>query len=72
MRAESHPLSCSTGDLGVDKGDVLDGDVHYLMSRVRELSVGSSDTEDSDTDMTVIRAKSRKIRHSSDKSYGEY
>lgn len=72
VRTESHPLSCGNGDCIVDNGDTLDGDVHYMLSRVREFSVGSSDTEEeSEPDMTVIKAKqSRKMRHGSDKSYG--
>jgi vacuolar protein sorting-associated protein 13A/C len=73
VRAHSHAMSCSTGEFKLDKGDELDGDVHFMMSRVRQKSSSTETDTDSETEMTVIKPKpllkKQKSRHGSDRSF---
>ena len=70
--AYSHPISCGDGDFQLDKQNELDGEVHYLMSRVRNDGDSSETETDSETEMTVIKPKlSHKMRLGSNQSYGK-
>ena len=72
MRARSHPLSCEGFDRKTKKEDEIDGEVHYLMSKVRARTNSSETDSDSDSEMTVIKPnRSRQGRLGSDRSYGE-
>ena len=72
MDAYSHPISCGDGDFQLDKQNELDGEVHYLMSRVRNEGDSSETETDSETEMTVIKPKlNRKMRLGSNQSYGK-
>ncbi len=65
-------MSSKSGDFKLDQGDDLDGDVHFMMSRVRQKSDSTETDTDSETDMTVIKPKPlKKLRHGSDRSFGE-
>ena len=72
VRAKSFPMMCMYEDHDLDVPDGLQSEVQEMMHRARVKSSSSETDTDSSTDMTVIRHKSlRRIRHGSDRSYGE-
>ena len=72
VRAKSFPMMCMYEDHDLDIPDGLQSEVQEMMHRARVKSSSSETDTDSSTDMTVIRHKSlRRIRHGSDRSYGE-
>ena len=72
VRAKSFPMMCIYEDHDLDVPDGLQSEVQEMMHRARVKSSSSETDTDSSTDMTVIRHKSlRRIRHGSDRSYGE-
>ena len=78
FQAQSFPIVCNYDDNGLDVPDGLQNDVETLISR-HQFQSSSSENEademvDSPSEMTILRPKlsRRKIRISSDKSYGKY
>ena len=76
MQTNSHPLNCCNTRIPVGRQDSIDGEIHDMMINRAKLSLSKADTSDSATDseneMTIIRPKrSHKMRHTSDRSYGE-
>ena len=64
-------MACGDGDFQLDRQDELDGEVHFLMSRVRNEGDSSETETDSETEMTVIKPKlTRRMRLGSNQSYG--
>ena len=65
-------MLCMYEDHDLDIPDGLQSEVKEMMHRSRVRSSSSETDTDSSTDMTVIRHKPlRRIRHGSDRSYGE-
>ena len=78
FQAQSFPIVCNYDDNGLDVPDGLQSDVENLINRNHFQSSSSEneadDSVDSPSEMTILRPKitRRKIRISSDKSYGNY
>ena len=77
FQAQSYPIVCSYDDNGIDMPDGIQDEVDHMISRSHFRS-SSSENEaeeelDSPNEMTILRPRvtRRKIRISSDKSYGK-